>query len=244
MYRNAVLFAVAMWGGSLAYAEEESNDAKVQVEQPAEVQVPAEKPQEERYGLLGPVRVGVSSSLEIPHISNYSVDTIWDRVLGASFSWGSFYHKASDVEAEIMNWDARIRWFPAKGSFFFGLMYGQQNLAAKVHDDLTLAFQDTELTVPTDIKVSVKTNYVTPHIGWFANWDWGLTLGFEIGYQMAMSAKADTLVVFENVAPAVEAEIKESSAYKDSADKVNSLAEKIGKANVPYVALFRIGFML
>src|SRR5690606_1633764 len=114
---------------------------------------------------------------------NYSLDATWDRKFGFSFSGGRFKRELDkETELEIFNWDLRARWFPFQGSFFLGAAYGNQGIVAKTKTDLDYKAGEVALKVPTTLRLEIDTNYLTPHLGWFATWNTGFTMGFELGY--------------------------------------------------------------
>lgn len=268
IYLSGIIFVLGSVNGSLVLAQEEATeelpatedmpatetapvtDPAVSTETVPETQTPAATEtaavtgDTSHHGLLGPVRLGPTVSIGFPFLLNYSLDATWDKKVGVSFSGGSFRRELDKkTEIEIFNWDARVRWFPFQGSFFLGAAYGNQGIVGKTKQDLKFDANGTELTVPTTIRLELNTNYLTPHLGWFATWDSGFTIGSELGYQMPLSSKAKTQTAFDDVSSDAETSVKESEEYKKALADLEDSAEAFGKNAVPYLNLFRIGWL-
>lgn len=201
---------------------------------------PSDKPE---HGLLGPLRVGPTFAVGVPHPMNYGLDALYDRTWGFAFGTGKITLPMGKVEAQMANWDLRVRWHPGQGSFFWGLAYGQQKILVEAQEDLKFKAQGLDLKVPTTLQLEVENSYVTPHMGWFAMWDSGFTLGFEFGVQVPMSSKAELNVGFENVTPSQEDAIKKEKKYTDLETKVEDAGKLLGKTALPYLTLIRLGWM-
>jgi hypothetical protein len=194
--------------------------------------------------LLGDFRIGPTVSLAFPHLGNASVEVMYKDSFSGGVSFGRLKRELDeDTEIELRNMDVRARWHPFEGSFFLGAAYGNQGIVGKVKTDLETDYQGLEVKVPTTIRLAVDVNYFTPHLGWFAVWDSGFTMGFEIGYQMALKSESDLQIGFENVTEEAEDELKESDDYKKQKKDIEAVAKAFGEKGIPYVNLLRIGWM-
>ncbi len=271
IYLSGILFCLGSVNSSIALAQEEPSEEMPASEEAAptesdaaepvapienttpETQTPAVSEPDTspatsvdtaHHGLLGPLRIGPTASIGFPFLLNYSLDATWDKKLGVSFAGGKFSRDLDkNSEIEIFNWDARVRWFPFQGSFFLGAAYGNQGIVARTKQDLKFKAGETDLVVPTTIRLELNTNYLTPHLGWFATWNTGFTLGTEFGYQMPMSSKAKTQTGFDDVSAEGEAQVKESEEYKKAVKDLEEGAEAFGKNAVPYLNLIRLGWL-
>lgn len=195
-------------------------------------------------GIFGPFRVGATAAIGFPLLLNYSLDATWDKTVGVSFGGGRFRTKIDKTEIEIFNWDVRGRWFPWQGSFFLGAAFGNQGIVANTEQNLKYKAGDTELKVPTTLRLEVETNYLTPHLGWFKTWRPGFTLGLmEIGYHIPLSSKAELQTAFDDVSASSEEELKNSNEYKKAKKDVEDLAKTFGETAVPYINLIRLGWL-
>jgi hypothetical protein len=196
----------------------------------------------DRDGLLGPFRIGPTISVGIPFIMNTSLEVLYKDTFSGAVSFGGKDIATGDVELGISNFDVRGRWHPWQGSFFIGAIYGNQKLTAKMEQDLEAEVGGTTEKVPTTIDLEVKTTYITPHLGWFAMWDSGFTLGFELGYQMPLASDAN-LDIDIDADPAAEAEAKDTDDFKKNKKDVEDAAQAFGEKAIPYINLLRIGWL-
>jgi hypothetical protein len=195
------------------------------------------------HGLLGPLRIGPTFAAGLPHPMNYGLDALYDRTWGFAFGTGKLTLPMGKVEAQLANWDVRARWHPGKGSFFWGLAYGQQTILVEAEQDLKFKQSELDIVVPATLQMTVESTYVTPHFGWFAMWDSGFTLGFELGAQIPMSSESDLEVGLQNVSPSQEAEIKKRDEYTKLEKTVEDAGKLLGDTVLPYLTLIRLGWM-
>ncbi|MGE0173128.1 MAG: hypothetical protein AB7T49_10095 [Oligoflexales bacterium] len=225
--------------------ESEAPQAESEPSAPAEQPTPpdAEASSSTGKGLLGDFRVGPTVSLAFPHLGNASVEMMYKDSFSAGVSFGRFKRDMEDTAVEIRNWDVRARWHPFSGSFFLGAAYGNQGIVGSVKTDLETKYQGIDVKVPTTIRLAVDVNYLTPHFGWFAVWDSGFTMGFELGYQMPLKSDSELQVGFEDVTEEAETELKKSDEYKKEKKDIEDLAQTFGEKAIPYVNLIRIGYL-
>jgi hypothetical protein len=194
-------------------------------------------------GLLGDFRVGPSVALGLPHPLTGALDIVYADLVGLSLSAGRSGTELDKTELEIRNWDLTLRWFPFRGSFFFGAAYGQQGIVGKRTVDLEVDASGVPLTVPTTLRLEIESTYLTPQLGWFARWDSGFTLGFDFGLQMPSGAKSELQTSFANVSAASEAAVITSEDYIKNKKDVEDAAEMIGKQALPYITFLRMGWL-
>ncbi|HYX32689.1 MAG TPA: hypothetical protein VE954_06215 [Oligoflexus sp.] len=194
-------------------------------------------------GLLGDLRIGPSVALGLPHPLTGGVDFVYGDIVSLSVTGGRFGVAVEETELEIRNWDATVRWYPFFGSFFMGAAYGSQGIVGKLKTDVDVTTGGVTLKVPTTLRLEVESKYLTPQLGWFARWDSGLTLGFDIGYQMPSGVSTDLQTSFDNVSAASQQAVLNSEDYKKNKEDVEKAAEAFGKEAIPYVTFFRIGWL-
>jgi hypothetical protein len=255
---SIVVAAMFVFGGQHAFSQESSSEtppaSQDQVgEAPAQDSMKAKTPDEAEApvaaksgaSLFGDLRIGPTASLAFPHLLYYSLDATYAKFIGLSLGGGRLGRKFNDTtELEMRNWDIRVRWFPFSGSYFLGAAYGNQGVVLKTRTDLKNTQGELELKIPTDIRLEVTTKYLTPHMGWFATWESGFTLGFEFGYQMALNSSADFDVVFQDVSPTNRATVENTAEFKKSKSDIEKTAELFGKTSIPYINLLRLGWLL
>lgn len=173
---------------------------------------------------------GVHAALGVPHPLNFGLNYVMpSHLLSFAVAAGSFNATSSDVELGIGNSEIALRWHPFYGSFYVGALYGQQNIKAKK----TEVIQAQSVTA----EVEVKSNYLTPHVGWM----WGAENGgffasMDIGYQMPSNV---TTTFTSNADPAVQA----TQDYADLSKDVRDGGDKIGNTALPYWSMVKVGWL-
>jgi hypothetical protein len=187
--------------------------------------------------------MGPSVAVGLPHPLTGALDIVYADLLGLSVSAGRSGTELDKTELEIRNWDVTLRWFPFSGSFFIGAAYGQQGIVGKRTVDLEVEASGVPLTVPTTLRLEIESTYLTPQLGWFARWDSGFVLGFDLGLQMPSAAKSELQTSFTNVSAASEAAVVTSDDYIKNKKDVEDAAEMIGKQALPYISFLRMGWL-
>lgn len=174
---------------------------------------------------------GVHGAVGLPHPLNFGVTYVHDSDLfSAQIATGSFKTKISDIDAKIGNTEIGLRWHPWAGTFFAGVLYGNQNVDAEKTESLT-GFGDIRAWG------KVKSNYLTPHVGWMWGKDnGGFFASFEVGYQ---SPSGVSVEVDSNAPQAA----RSTADYRRIEKEVRDEAEKIGKKSIPSIALLKIGWL-
>jgi hypothetical protein len=120
----------------------------------------------------------------------------------------------SDASVEASGFDAEVRLFPFRGSFFLGSALGRQSLTASA------------TRFGTTVSVDMITLYATPRLGWLAVWSSGLSLGFDAGLQLPLYT-----------------DVSAASANGDAARRAAQAASAVGSTPLPSISL-RVGFFL
>lgn len=224
--------------------EESAAPARQSLEQTKDkIEAKAAELQSKAKGVLGDLRIGPHLALGVPHPLTVGVDLVYADLLSFSVAGGRINTKVEDVEVEIRNWDVALRWFPFQGSFFLGAAYGNQGVVAKASQDVEIDFNGIPLTVPTTFRLEVESKYLTPHLGWFARWDSGFTMGFELGLQMPSSSTSELQTAFANLSQQAESVIRESEDYQKTKDDVEDAGRLIGQKALPYITLLKLGWL-
>jgi hypothetical protein len=182
-------------------------------------------------GLLGPVLLGPTVGLiALPRPISLGLE----GKIKDLFGFGAYYGflptlTISGVKAGLSGYDARFRYFPFHGSFFLGVGYGVQTIKASKTDSIL------GQTVTADAKV--KTQFVTPHIGWRWLWKSGFFMGMDLGWQIGLSAKT---TLSTNIS---EPLVLASSQYLDLQSKAEEQGNKLGKTGVPFITLLQFGWL-
>lgn len=182
-------------------------------------------------GLLGDVKLGPSvSALGFPHPFEAGLEVKYKDLFSGGIMYGFLPTLTfSSIKVKMTALDGRLRWHPFRGSFFMGAAYGTQTLTASKSDSIS--------GVPVEVKIELKTSYLTPQLGWRWEWESGFFLGLDLGYQLNSNAKT---TLTSNVPAALTGVAQYTKLSKDVSDKGND----IGNTNIPWFTLLHLGFFL
>lgn len=197
------------------------------------IETPAPKPDSGSRG-GGEHLFGLHASLGVPHPINFGLNyVVPNRLFSFEVSTGSFGITVSDVELKLQNTEFAARWHPFYGSFFVGALLGNQKITGKKTETVTSGM----ISQDVHAEVEVKSNYVTPQIGWMWGTDGG---GFfamiELGFQSPSGVKSE---FSSDVDPALQNTEEYAKLKKDVEDG----GDKIGKSVLPQLALLKIGWL-
>jgi hypothetical protein len=219
-------------------------------------QVTENKPAEvSNYYSSNPHLFGFHVDANVPHFVNYGLDywhsSRWFSV-SANLGGGSvpsstlktFIKDVDEPSLKISNQEAVARLHPFMGAFYLGMTFGRHVIEATGNKTVSV-------TVPAPgsatfrLTDKITSNYLTPHVGWMWKYDIGLTLGFDIGYMAQSGASVD--LKEEPMGPlpfgTSMSDYQSTPEYQQARKDVVDASEQIGKKGIPYLALFRIGYM-
>jgi hypothetical protein len=194
--------------------------------------------------LFSQIYVGPTVQVGFPNPLTYGLEALFARTVSLGFSGGHYTIDEIDkAELKIKGWDLHARWHPWMGSFFIGASYGRMELDGVYEDTYTARISGFERKVKARVNASIKTNYIAPRLGWFAVWDSGLCVGFDIGAQIPLGPDTKVVATAPGATPAEEAQIKATSDYKDLQDQADETVKVLGKRTLPIATLFRVGWL-
>lgn len=178
------------------------------------------------------IQVGPSVKLiDVPHPAQVGIEArLLDGYLGLSLHKG--FMPAIDVDkynVKLDNMDVGVKFHPWQGSFYVGVLMGNQEVVVKGSEEI----QNTNV----DFEAKVKSTYVTPHIGWQWRFNSGVFLGMHLGWQISSGAK--TSLTHSPNDPILQADPEYQQTKKDIEDQGN----QIGNTSLPNVGLLQIGYM-
>ncbi|MCX6127428.1 MAG: hypothetical protein NTV34_22130, partial [Proteobacteria bacterium] len=186
---------------------------------------------------------GLTGALVVPHVINIGLETLTHRKFGASVNYGNVSRNIGGVDLAMRHTDIRFRYHPFGGSFFAGVAVGQHTLIGQKGRDIAVTYNSVKSTVPTKVKVTAKANYVAPHIGWFAIWEPGFTIGLDIGWLVPSGAKSTTEATFTNLPAGAEDTIRSTPEFAKATSDVDDAAMSGAKKSLPFLSMIRIGWM-
>ncbi len=190
------------------------------------------------------VYIGPTVQVGFPNPLTYGLEALFARTVSVGFSGGNYTVDEIDkAELKIKGWDLHARWHPWMGSFFVGASYGRMELDGQYEDTYTARISGFERQVTARVNASIETNYFAPRLGWFAVWDSGLCVGFDIGVQIPLGPDTKVVATVPGATAAEEAQIKATSEYKDLEDQADDTVKVLGKRTIPVATLFRVGWL-
>ncbi|MBC7420442.1 MAG: hypothetical protein H7328_06905 [Bdellovibrio sp.] len=210
---------------------------------------------EEKPSTSKPHLFGLHADVNIPHLINYGLD-YWhsSRWFSASANMGgasvpsslvkSAISDIDDPSIKISNMEGVLRVHPFAGSFYIGAAYGNHKIEAAGNKTITIT-SPAPGSATFRLTDTIKANYFTPHIGWLWKLDMGLTFGFDLGYLNPSSVSVDLKEEALTPLPggATLADFQSTAEYKKAKKDIVDGSEDVGKKGLPYLALFRIGYM-
>ncbi len=204
---------------------------------------------------LNPHLFGFHADFNVPHLMNYGLDywhssrwfSLSANMGGGSVPSSTLKSYISDVDEpslKISNVEAVARYHIFAGSFYLGLGYGNHTIDAAGNKTVTIT-SPVPGSATVRLTDRIKSNYLTPHVGWLWKLDVGLTFGFDIGYMAPSGASVELKEEALTALPggASLADFQSTAEYQKARKDVIDASEQIGKKGLPYLALFRIGYM-
>lgn len=230
--------------------EEKKEEPKTEVTETKKEEV---KKEEKKSDDSEPHRFGFHADLNVPHILNYGLDywhsSRWFSVAlnGGGYSvdnLGKYSKDAEGMSFKISNQEAVARLHVFAGSFYVGVGAGKHTIEASKTQEFSIT---TPVAGSATIRVTDKitSNYLNPHIGWLWRASFGLTFGIDLGYMSQSSPSVDLKEEALTALPggASFSDFQATAEYQAERRKIVDESEKVGKTSVPYLALFRLGWL-
>ncbi len=173
---------------------------------------------------------GFHGQLALPNPLNAGLTYLHSsKMFSFELETGSLALKVSGVDVDFKNTALGFHWHPFAGSFYLGALVGNRVLSGKKMEVIS--------SVPITATVEVKSNYVTPVLGWL----WGLSeggffFGTELGYQ---SPSGVTTSLTSNADTTIQA----TNEYKTLEKDVRDAGNKLGEIGLPHFVLIKLGWL-
>lgn len=188
-------------------------------------------------------RIGVTGALEIPHIVNFGLDTLMFQKYGVSINRGSVTRNINGVDVSMVHTDLRLRYHPWGGSFFGGVALGQHIMTGEKSKDISVTSNGTTTKVSANVKLTAKANYIAPHIGWFAVWEPGFTMGMDLGWLVPVSPRTTVDDSYGNLPAGAEEALKNTAEYTKLRSDLDDSVQSYAKKSLPFLTMIRLGWM-
>jgi len=184
---------------------------------------------------------GIGLTVNFPHILNLSYETL-NRASHLTYQFSVGYIPPITISVatvSILSLEAKARWHPFGGAFFFGVGGGYQKVSASGSQTLTESGQ----SVPVTVKDGLGNIYATPQLGWI--WLFGkLMVGLEAGMQVGFGSSNNlNLSIDDPTLQAFLTQVQADPAYTKFQNSINSDLNKLGNMSLPYVG-FKLGWRL
>lgn len=189
-------------------------------------------------------RIGVTGALEIPHIVNFGIDALMMQKYGLAINRGSVSRNINGIDVSVVHTDLRFRYHPWGGSFFGGIALGQHILTGdKSRDNVSVTYNGTTVKANANIKIVAKSSYAAPHIGWFAIWEPGFTMGLDLGWLFPFQTKVTTDDTYSGLPAGAEDTIRNTPEYAKLKSDLTDSVEAYAKRSWPFMTMIRMGWM-
>ena len=188
-------------------------------------------------------RFGVTGALTVPHIINIGLETIIFQKYGISLNRGNISQPVNSVNMRMEHNDIRFRWHPWGGSFFGAIAIGQQTMVGEQSKDITATLNGEKKIIPTTVKMTAKANYIAPHIGWFAIWDPGFTVGLDIGWLFPQKPTTNSSVSYQGLPAGTEDTLNNTAEYRAFKSDVDDSVQARARKGLPFLTMMRVGWM-
>jgi hypothetical protein len=177
---------------------------------------------------------GVHASVGLPHPVNFGLNYMHSsRIFSSEISTGSYSLKVSGVDVKLENLELALRWHPFAGAFFVGGLLGNQKITAVKTELVTDGIVSANVTGTAE----VKSNYLTPHLGWFWGMDDG---GFFVSFDIGLQTPSGVSTTFSSDVPAA---LQSHADYVQLEADVKDEGNKVGNMSLPYMTLLKLGWM-
>ncbi|MFZ5891029.1 MAG: hypothetical protein ACOY0T_08260 [Myxococcota bacterium] len=194
-------------------------------------------------GPFGPVRIGPLVGVGLPNMLSFGATSKITPYVGAGFNVGiiptmrlAYYGEATLVYRE---YDIYGRIYPFGGGFFLGTGIGYEQVRGTLQGSVDL----TQYSIPPGVvpegyalpnaityqsRGLVRSMVLTPQLGYLHLFDFGFTLGVDVGAQIPV---ASSKVEFESdVKPA---ELRQLPPFREEEAKVRDTLERVGRVPIP-----------
>lgn len=179
-------------------------------------------------GMLWPVVLGPKVGFGFPTPIQFGLEGRYLSALGFSFDYGMFPSMAfSNVSVKLSSWNLAAKYFVWGQAFFVGLKFGSQTFDGSMTNTIS--------GISTTATTSIKTTFLTPHIGWRWTWESGFFMGMEIGAQVALSADSTTTTN-------ADATIQSTADYAALIADIDSKGKTLGRTTIPILTLIQFGY--
>jgi hypothetical protein len=192
---------------------------------------------------------GLTFSVGVPHPLWLGVDWLASPKFTLELGAGglSVPFKSADgssVNLGISAIDLRGRWHPWAGAFFLGAALGFQRVHGTATEPIAYTQSGITQTVNVTADGTINAAYVTPQFGWMWVFSGGFTLGFDFGILVPISPRTQIDLVADSALGNTAIDIVRSTAsYQELESRVDDVGNRVGKLNLPYVTVLKLGWM-
>lgn len=176
--------------------------------------------------------VGISvKAVSVPHPLSIGLEwrTLGDHIsLSAHKSFTPGF-KVGEIAVKIDSVDVGFKFYPWARVFYVGAAAGQQTVTGKTVDYV--------LGQQVDFEGEIKSNYLTPAIGWTWVTKSGLFLNLELGWQISSGAETK-ISTSEDENPLVTSHPQ----YRGVKDDVEMIGNELGNKSLPSIGLINFGY--
>ena len=188
----------------------------------------SEEKKNSEFAPLGDFHVGATAGIGLPTPFSGQALVKYKNLIGVNAEYGFLPEIkvpiSEDLRVKASSLEASFRLYPFRGSFFLGCGFGSQKISASA--------TVSEMNVRAPVSAETTTTFLSPRIGFLHRFDFGLSLGMDVGVQVPLSGKTDFSVPeFQGKQLSIPAEVTDASRYAE-------------KTWVPIVHILQLGYVL
>lgn len=186
-------------------------------------------------GPLGPVRLGVLAGIGAPSALTGQLLATYMGWVGVSGDYGSLPTVVLPIASGVNLRQSQIsvagRVYPFHGAVFVGCGVGTQEVEAWGGESASIHAGGATTTLDGALKMSARTVFVMPQVGFLYRFEMGLAVGMDAGVQLPLSGSGSTTATANGTSAEVPSGVRDVVAF-------------VQTKPTPVLNLLRIGYVL
>lgn len=189
------------------------------------------------------LRFAPTVGISIPSFTQIGLECFVDDVLSFGGSFGAIKRgfRKNTIQANIITYETHGRWYPWQESFFFGAILGHRVLHIRGNEESGLTKRSRSFDLEVEGDITLRTSYVTPHVGWHSRWGSGFLLGTDVGWQIPFSSQGRANARLTD--DVVDDALRDTKSYGEVVRLLKTGSKKAAGLSLPYWTIVRVGWI-